>query len=47
MFFDCKELIVEKIDGVYLDVFKVGNNTYTVHPKLIEFTLNIFIDILY
>lgn len=47
LFLQSQDLSVEIVNGVYLDVFRVNNNTYTVHPFYIEFILSLFRDILY
>jgi len=47
LFFQSQELSVENIDGVYLNVFRVNNLNYTVHPDFINYTLDLFEDLFY
>ena len=43
MLFQSQELSVELVDGVWLNVITFDNVTYTVHPDLIQFLLDLFI----
>ena len=45
MFFLSQDLAVEQVDGVVVNVIKVNNIIYTVHPDLILFLLNMFLSV--
>jgi hypothetical protein len=47
MFFQSQDLSIEQVNGVFLNVIKVYNVTYTVHPSYINFILDLFKDIIY
>ena|SRR5580693_8186070 len=47
LFFQRTDLIVELVDGVYVNVFKIEDVLYTVHPRFIHFILNFFPEILF
>lgn len=47
LFFQRTELVVEQVDGVYVNVFNIENTLYTVHPRFIHFLLNFFPEILF
>jgi hypothetical protein len=46
-FYSYQELVVENINGVYVNVFKINNINYTVHPCHVNFVLDLFKNILY
>jgi hypothetical protein len=43
MLFQSQDLSVELVDGVWLNVITFDNVTYTVHPYLIQFLLDLFV----
>jgi ribose/xylose/arabinose/galactoside ABC-type transport system permease subunit len=45
MLLQSQDLSVELVDEVYLNVINVNNVIYTVHPDLIQFLLNLFIEL--
>lgn len=43
MLFQCQDLSVQLINGVFVNCITVNNITYTVHPDFIIFLINLFI----
>jgi len=43
MLFQCQDLSVELINGVYVNCITINNIIYTVHPDYISFLINLFI----
>jgi hypothetical protein len=41
-FYQYHELVVDQINGVYVNVFKINNVNYTVHPCHINHVLDLF-----
>jgi hypothetical protein len=47
LLFISQDLCVELVDGVFLNVLKVADITYTVHPSLIQYLLDLLADIFF